>query len=113
MPVERDSSDFGLLVPGRMPDGVIEIGFSLKRAARGRDYASQACGRPVQLAFDASPLDEIVASHDPDNLAARNVLLKCGFVERAWRGWYAALGPFLSISRNGRHEPGSPRRSHS
>lgn len=99
MPVDEDRTDFGLLRPGSMPDADIEIGFFLKPAAWGSGYATEACRRLVAFAFEESPLTEIVATHDPGNVASRRVLEKSGFVARGWRRSYGERGPFLAITR--------------
>lgn len=99
MPVEEDDTDFDLVVPGQMPDGDVEVGYFLKRSAWGKGYATEACKRLLQLAFEESPLSEVVASYDAGNDASRNVLLKSGFVDRGVRRCYGEDGPDLRISR--------------
>lgn len=82
MPVEEDETDFGLLVPGEMPQCDIEIGYFLKRSAWGYGYATEASRRLLRFAFEETPLEEVVATFHKDNLASRNVLLKAGFTDR-------------------------------
>ena len=99
MPVEEDDTDFSLLVPGHMPDNDIEVGYFLKPSAWGRGYATEACRRLLQLAFEEMPLSEVVASYDAGNDASRNVLLKCGFVDRGVRRCYGQDSPDLRVTR--------------
>jgi RimJ/RimL family protein N-acetyltransferase len=99
MPVEEDDTDWDLLVPGYMPDNDIEVGYFLKESAWGKGYATEVCSRLLKLAFEEMPLSEVVASYDIGNDASRNVLLKCGFVERGTRMCYGEDGPDLRITR--------------
>lgn len=99
MPVEEKSTDYSLVVPGRMPEGDVEIGYFLKRSAWGKGYATEACRRIVRFAFEDSPLIEIVATFDPDNDASRNVLEKSGFTNRGTRRCYGEDGVDYRISR--------------
>ena len=102
MPIEEDDTDFYLVVPGQMPDGDVEVGYFLKQSAWGKGYATEACKRLLQLAFENSPLTEVVASYDAGNDASRNVLLKSGFVDRGMRRCYGEDAPDLRITRNDR-----------
>ncbi|MDJ0938485.1 MAG: GNAT family N-acetyltransferase [Woeseiaceae bacterium] len=82
MPVKEKETDFSLLVPGKMPDADIEIGYYLKRSAWGFGYATEAARRVLEFAFQESPLDEVVATFDKGNLASKSVLEKAGFTDR-------------------------------
>ena len=99
MPVEEDDTDFDLVVPGEMPDGDVEVGFFLKQSAWGNGYATEACKRIVQFAFDQSPLTEIVATFDEENLASKHVLEKSGFVNCGTMRSYGEDGPNYRVSR--------------
>lgn len=81
MPVEKDETDFSLVVPDEMPQCDVEIGYFLKRSAWGFGYATEACRRLLKFAFEETPLDEVVATFHKDNLASRNVLEKAGFTD--------------------------------
>lgn len=81
MPVELDDTDWDLLVGDDIPDGDIEVGYILKRSAWGKGYATEACTRLLQFAFEDTPLETVVACIDPDNHASRHVLTKCGMIE--------------------------------
>jgi len=99
IPIDEDDTDFDLVVPGTMPDGDIEIGYFLKRSAWGRGFATQACKRVLQFAFEDSPLDEVVATLEEKNAASRNVLEKAGFKNHGSRRCYGEDGPDYRISR--------------
>lgn len=99
LPVEIDDTDFDLVVPGRMPDAEIEVGYYLKRSAWGKGYATEACRRLLRFAFEESPLEEVVATFTLGNDASRNVLLKAGFVDHGMRRCYGTTGPDFRITR--------------
>ncbi len=99
MPIEDKITNWNLLVPGRMPDADIEVGYFLKPSAWGKGIATEACRRVVRCAFEASPLDEVVATFDPGNTASRSVLLKAGFTDRGTRRSYGEDGPDFRITR--------------
>ncbi len=82
MPIEEKTTDYDKVVPGEMPNGNIEIGYYLKRSAWGFGYATEASRRLLEFAFKETPLQEVVATFDPENLASRKVLEKAGFIER-------------------------------
>ena len=92
MPIERNTTDYDLVVPGEMPNGDIEIGYYLKRSAWGFGYATEASRRLLEFAFEETPLQEVVATFDPKNLASRNVLVKAGFIERGTMRCYGQDG---------------------
>jgi len=99
MPVEKDNTDFSLVKRGQMPDGDVEIGYFLKRTAWGKGYATEACKRLLQAAFEESPLTGIVATFDKGNSASRHVLKKAGFVDRGTKLSYGSEGPYYRIDR--------------
>ena len=78
MPVDLDDTDWDLVQGDAIPEGDIEIGYILKRSAWGKGYATEACRRLLRFAFEESPLEEIVATIDPENAASRHVLEKSG-----------------------------------
>ena len=100
MPVEEDSTDYSLVVPGEMPKGDIEIGYYLKRSAWGFGFATEACGRMLQFAFEQAPLEEVVATFDENNLGSRNVLEKAGFIDRGTMRCYGDDGLNYRITRD-------------
>lgn len=100
MPVEEKDTDYSLVVPGRMPEGDVEIGYFLKRSAWGKGYATEACKRLIQMAFEESPLTEIVANFEEGNVASRNVLEKLGFVNHGTMRCYGTDGPNYRLTRD-------------
>jgi len=100
MPVEEDDTDFSLVIPGRMPDGDVEIGYFLKRSAWGHGYATETSKRLIRMAFEESPLTEVVATFDIGNVASRNVLEKVGFINRGTMRCYGEEGPNYRITRD-------------
>ena len=100
IPIEEDDTDFSLVIPGQMPDGDVEIGYFLKRSAWGKGYATEACRRLLQMAFEESPLTEVVATFEAGNIASRNVLRKAGFVDRGMRRCYGEDGANYRITRD-------------
>ena len=100
IPIEEDDTDFGLVIPGRMPDGDVEIGYFLKRSAWGKGYATEACKRLLQMAFEESPLTEVVATFEAGNVASRDVLKKAGFVDRGMMRCYGEDRPNYRITHD-------------
>ena len=100
MPIENDKTDYSLVVPGKMPDSDIEIGYFLKRSAWGCGYATEVCRRLLQFAFQETPLKEVVATFHKDNLASRNVLQKAGFTDRGTMQCYGKVGLNFRITRD-------------
>lgn len=100
MPIKEDHTDYSLVIPGKMPDGPVEIGYFLKRSAWGSGYATEACRRLLQFAFEESPLQEVVATFDKENVASRNVLAKAGFTDRGTMLCYGSDGVNFRITRD-------------
>jgi len=99
LPIEEDDTDWSLLQVDRYPDADIEVGFILKRSAWGNGYATEACRRLIQFAFEETELDEIVAVTDPRNAASQKVLRKCGLRDEGLRRAYAEECPAFRIRR--------------
>ena len=100
MPIEEGRTDYSLVEPGKMPNNDIEIGYFLKRSAWGCGYATEACRRLLQFAFQKTPLQEVVATFDKNNLASRNVLEKAGFIDRGTMRCYGKDGLNFRITRD-------------
>ena len=100
IPIEADDTDYSLVIPGQMPDGDVEIGYFLKRSAWRKGYATEACTRLLQFAFEQSPLTEVVATFEEENTASRNVLRKAGFVDRGTRRCYGEEGIDYRVTRD-------------
>ena len=99
IPIEEDDTDFDLVEPGTMPDGDIEIGYFLKRSAWGRGFATEACKKMLQFAFQETTLIEVVATLEEKNTASIKVLEKAGFKHHGSRRCYGEDGPDYRISR--------------
>ncbi len=99
LPIEEDDTDWSLVQEDRYPDADIEVGYILKRSAWGNGYATEACRRLVQFAFEETELDEIVAVTDPRNAASQKVLRKCGLRDEGLRRAYTEECPAFRISR--------------
>jgi RimJ/RimL family protein N-acetyltransferase len=99
LPIEEDDTDWSLVQEDRYPDADIEVGYILKRSAWGNGYATEACRRLIQFAFEETELDEIVAVTDPRNAASQKVLRKCGLRDEGLRRAYAEECPAFRISR--------------
>jgi len=100
MPIDDDDTDYSLIVPDRMPEAEIEIGFALKRSAWGKGYATEACKRLLQFAFEETPLNEVVASFYEENIASRNVLEKSGLFDRGRMWCCGEDSPNFRITRD-------------
>jgi RimJ/RimL family protein N-acetyltransferase len=100
IPVDEDDTDFSLVVPGQMPESDIEVGYFLKQSAWGEGYATESCKRLLRMAFEASPLTEVVATFEAGNAASRNVLEKSGFIDRGMMRCYGEDGPNYRITRD-------------
>jgi RimJ/RimL family protein N-acetyltransferase len=70
---------------------VVEIGYALVPALRGRGIASRACALLLALAW-RDGADQVVAETDADNRASQAVLRHNGFVRRL-SGDYAVARP--------------------
>lgn len=99
MPIEEKDTDFGLVAPGKIPEGDIEIGYYLKRSAWGRGYATEASRRLIEFVFQETELRELVATFDRENAASRNVLEKIGFINRGTMRCYGQQSPCYRITR--------------
>ena len=100
IPIEEDDTDFSLVIPGRMPNGDVEIGYFLKQSAWGKGYATEACKRLVRMAFEESRLTEVVATFEVGNIASQSVLEKAGFIDHGLMRCYGEDGPNYRIARD-------------
>ena len=100
MPTEEDDVDYGLVVMGQMPDADIEVGYFLKPSSWGQGFATEVCKLMLQFAFQETPLNEIVASVDENNVASINVLEKSGFRYVGRTLCWGKDGPIYKITRN-------------
>ena len=100
LPIEQSDTDYSLINPGQMPDGDVEIGYALRRTAWGKGYATEACSRLLKFAFQHSPLNEIVATFDDENVASINVLEKSGLTDRGRMWCYGEDSAIYRITRD-------------
>ena len=100
MPVEEDDTDYNLVVPGHMPDCDVEIGYFFKRSAWGYGFATEVCRRLLQFAFQDTPLNEVVASFDVENVASKKVLEKAGLVDCGMMRCCGEDAPNFRITRD-------------
>lgn len=99
MPTDLDDTDWDLVQGDGIPEGDIEIGYILKKSAWGKGYATEACMRLLKFAFEVSPLEEIVAVIDPDNVASQRVLEKSGMISQGLIPAYTGHYPGYRITR--------------
>ncbi len=99
LPIEEDDTNWDLVVGDELPDCEIEIGYILKRSAWGKGYATEATNRLLKFAFEETPIEELVATIDPENTASQRVLEKCGLVHEGIRRAYAVECPGFRITR--------------
>lgn len=100
MPIEAKDTDFNLVKPGKIPTGHLEIGYYLKRTAWGRGYATEAGMRLVEFIFQATEVEELVATLESENSASRRVLEKIGFLNRGTMRCYGKESPLYRITRS-------------
>ena len=99
MPIDEDEINWGLVEGPDIPNDNIEIGYMLKKSAWGKGFATEICKRLLAFAFTQTPLKEVVATFDDNNLNSRNVLLKCGLKDKGrWRA-YAEDSPCFRITK--------------
>jgi len=99
LPIEEDDTNWDLVFGDELPGCEIEIGFMLKRSAWGKGYATEATKRLLRFAFEETPIEELVATIDPENTASRRVLEKCGLAYEGMRRAYAVVCPGFRITR--------------
>ena len=99
LPIDAEDTQWDLIRGDEMPDGEIKIGYLFKRSSWGNGYATEAIQRLVQFAFEETPLEELVATTDPDNIASKRVLEKCGLVYGGPRRAYATQCSGYRITR--------------
>lgn len=99
LPVEVDDTDWSLVVPERYPDAEIEVGYMLVPEAWGQGFATEACNRVLEFAFEKTTLDEVKATTDPGNVASQHVLTKCGLRHQGMRRAYACDCLGFSVTR--------------
>ncbi len=67
----------GFLAPPA--EGVVEIGYSVVEAARGRGFATEIVEGLLAYAFSHQEVAEVIAHTSDENVASTRVLARCGF----------------------------------
>lgn len=62
----------------RRSDGLIDLGYRLRRSAWGNGYATEGSRALIDKGFTGHDIDRVVAETMTVNLASRRVLEKCG-----------------------------------
>lgn len=65
-----------------LPADTVEVGWALGPEWRGRGYATEAAAAWLDHGFGSLGLDEIVAVHDPANVASEHVMDRLGMARR-------------------------------
>ena len=99
LPIEEGDTNWDLLVGEELPCCEVEIGYTLKKSAWGKGYATEACKRLLKFAFEETQLQEVVAVTDPENKASQNVLRKSVLIEGGVRRAYATQVSGFRITR--------------
>ena len=93
----KDGTHIGeLCFKGLSEDGVAEIGYGISEKYQNNGYATEAAKAVLEWAFSHPEVVAIVAETDPDNIASKRVLEKCGF---ALNGIIGEEGPRWTVSR--------------
>ena len=90
LPIEERDTNWDLVQGPDIPEGEMEIGYLLKKSAWGKGYATEITKRLVTFAFEDTPLEEVVAVTDLDNMNSRKVLTKAGLIYEGHRRAYAS-----------------------
>lgn len=89
MPIEVEDTDMTQIVAQAYPRDDIEVGYVFGPEAWGNGYATEACRRMLDFAFEHTSLDEVLAVTDPENVVSQRVLRKSGMAD---------LGPITAYS---------------
>lgn len=100
MPISEEDTNWDDVVTDRMPAGDVEVGYILKPSAWGQGYATEICQCLLRFAFEQTPLTEIVATFDDENVNSRHVLEKCGLVDHGRQFVYGEDPPNFRITRD-------------
>ena len=65
----------------RRSDGVIDLGYRLRRAAWGNGYATEGSRALIDKGFTDHGIDRVAATTMTVNLASRRVMEKCGLIQ--------------------------------
>ena len=83
----RNGTHIGdLCFKGLGENGMAEIGYGILEEYQGQGYATEAVGAAVDWALQQPGVTCVEAETEPDNLASRRVLEKCGFLPTGTAG---------------------------
>lgn len=99
LPIETEDTEFELLEREDWPDRDIEVGVILKRNSWGLGFATEACTRLLDFAFDETDLDAVLATTDPENRASQRMLRKSGMRDIGFISAYAGRYPGFRLTR--------------
>jgi ribosomal-protein-alanine N-acetyltransferase len=89
LPINETDIEWSKLQENQFPTCEIQIGYMFKKEHWGQGYATEACMRLLRFAFENTPLLEVVAVIDKDNIASRTVLTNAGLAYENGRRAYA------------------------
>ena len=93
----KDGTHIGeLCFKGLSADGTAEIGYGISENYQNNGYATEAVSAVLEWAFSHPEVAAVEAETDPDNIASRRVLEKCGF---ALNGIIGEEGPRWTVSK--------------
>ena len=76
----KDGTHIGeLCFKGISADGIAEIGYGISEEYQNNGYATEAVKAILEWAFSHLEVNVVEAQTDPDNIASKRVLEKCGF----------------------------------
>ncbi len=99
LPIDVAEREWNSIAGEEVPDGDIEVGYKFKKSAWGRGYATETCCRLLKLAFEETPLQEIVAITHPDHTVSQSVLRKSGLIDEGLRQAYTEQCAGFRITR--------------
>lgn len=67
-------------------DGMVEIGYGMKKEYEGQGYMTEAVTAMAEWASNQPGVTRVEAETDPDNIASKKVLQKAGFRENGVMG---------------------------
>ena len=76
----KDGTHIGeLCFKGLSADGIAEIGYGISEEYQNNGYATEAVKAILEWAFSHLEVNVVEAETDPENIASKRVLEKCGF----------------------------------
>ena len=85
-----------LCFKGLSADGIAEIGYGISDEYQNNGYATEAVKAILEWALNKPNVTAVEAETEPENVASKRVLEKCGFV---LNGKIGKEGPRYTISR--------------